>query len=153
MSQELARPFGRDARRRLRHKALDVFIHRTIDGARLRAQPQVIDVGRCDVSGVRRRVTQLWYENSATGVVFTVDEEASELVGETPDLSRFNARLNVARPDCYGREAVLAFAHLVAEAGARSKFWPRTPGLPRVTRPLPASLPSASTRCWTYGAT
>ena len=62
-------------------------------------------------------MAQLRYQNRATGVVFTVDEEADDLIDEMPALSGFNGRLNVARPDFYGREAVDAFAHLVSEVG------------------------------------
>lgn len=86
--------------------ALNVFLSQEVDA---RALARVIQGGRAwssHRSVALRRVTQVVYEHPDTGVDFTIDSEAHELRGGTRDVSAFNVRLNVGRPDCYGREAV-----------------------------------------------
>lgn len=97
--------------------ALDVFIRPAVTGADLAG---AVDDPRWQITRGRwrQRVTQLTFEDPDTGVVFTVDDEARELLGRGAlGMSSFNGRLNVLRPDFYGRQAVAALSSLVRAAG------------------------------------
>ncbi|HVU71333.1 MAG TPA: hypothetical protein VHE83_00075 [Mycobacteriales bacterium] len=99
--------------------ALDVFFTPAVDGPTLAAaiRPslpwQVGQRGR-----LRKQISQLIYDNDDTGVAFTVDREAEELSDGSPELSPFNARINLGRPSFYGQEAIGALMLLARDAGA-----------------------------------
>lgn len=97
--------------------ALDVFFRPAVDGPALAGEASVQRYWSVQHTLLRRRVVQLTYQHEATDVVFTVDREAADLAPGVADLSPFCARLNVARPDFYGREAVHALDQLAKSVG------------------------------------
>ena len=114
--------------------ALDVFLSRNVDA---RALTQVTMGGvawSSHRSGVRRRVTQFVYEHPDTGAAFTIDSDAHELLGTT-ELSPLNARLNVGRPDCYGREVVGALEWISRRLGAELYLQQSDGAVPPVDMP------------------